>query len=87
MHTFIYRSPKKAEMYLYLADKDGFDDLDEPLKKAFGKPEFVMTLNLAKREQLARVDINNVTAALEEQGFFLQMPPKPEQLDKEFNHV
>jgi uncharacterized protein YcgL (UPF0745 family) len=87
MITFIYRSPKKAEMYLYLADKDAFDDLDESLRKVFGQPEFVMMLNLHEREQLARVDINKVIAALEEQGFFLQMPPKPEQLDKDFNHV
>ncbi len=62
-------------MYLYLTQKDKFDSVPEPLMKAFGKPEFAMQLNLAKRDRLAREDINVVKEKLQEQGYFLQMPP------------
>ena len=75
MITYIYRSPKKAEMYLYLTQKDQFDDLPEELLKAFGEPEYAMTVNLAKRDSLAREDIEVVKSSLAEKGYYLQMPP------------
>lgn len=62
-------------MYLYLTQKDKFDQVPEPLMKAFGEPEFAMQLNLAKRDRLAREDINVVKEKLQEVGYFLQMPP------------
>ena len=80
MLSFIYRSPKKEEMYLYLLDKNGFEELDDSLQKVFGTPEFVMVLDLDKRDTLARVDIQVVRTALIEQGYYLQMPPRPEDL-------
>lgn len=82
MLSFIYRSPKKDEMYLYLSAKDQFDDLDEALMKMFGTPEFVMMVNLAKRNQLARVDIRKVKAELQDKGYYLQMPPLPNPLNE-----
>lgn len=80
MLSYIYRSPKKEEMYLYLLDKDGFEELEDSLQKVFGTPEFVMVLNLDKRDTLARVDIQAVREALSDQGYYLQMPPRPEDL-------
>jgi uncharacterized protein YcgL (UPF0745 family) len=35
-------------------------------------------LDLAKRDKLAGADIQKVKQALTEQGFYLQMPPQPE---------
>ncbi|WP_196137701.1 YcgL domain-containing protein [Aliikangiella sp. G2MR2-5] len=75
MLASVYRSNKKDEMYLYLATKDDFSSVPEELLKVFGKPEFSMQLNLAKRSKLARVDIQEVTRKIEEQGYYLQMPP------------
>ncbi len=75
MITFVYRSPKKDEMYLYVLKRDDFEPVPEALLKAFGKPEFALQLNLAKRDKLAREDISEVKAKLTEQGFYLQMPP------------
>lgn len=80
MITYVFRSPKKEEMYLYLLDKDGFSDLDDALQKTFGQAEFVMMINLAKRDKLARADINKVREELSNKGYYLQMPPRPEQL-------
>jgi len=75
---WVYRSSKKDEMYLYLAREDAFDELPEPLQQLFGRPTLVMALELHPERQLAREDVTQVITALNEQGFFLQMPPKLE---------
>ena len=43
-------------------------------------PEPVMLLQLAPGRKLARADAQQVLAAIEEQGFYLQMPPTPDEL-------
>ncbi len=75
MICYIYRSPKKSEMYLYVCNRDDFTLIPEPLLKSFGNPEFSMMLNLTNRKSLAREDINTVREKLINDGFFLQMPP------------
>jgi len=72
----VYRSDKKAETYLYLADEMEFDDLPGELQERFGEPAFVMSLELSADLRLARVDVKNVLESLAEQGFYLQLPPK-----------
>jgi uncharacterized protein YcgL (UPF0745 family) len=72
----IYRSERKAETYLYLADGLAFEDLPDSLRHAFGAPAFVMRLEIGPDTRLARVDGAEVLQALEEDGFFLQLPPK-----------
>ena len=65
-------------MYLYLSREDGYDELPEPLKQRFGTPSLVMGLDLQADRKLARADTGQVLAALETQGFYLQMPPELE---------
>lgn len=72
---WIYKSPVKDEMYLYVAAEDGFDSVPEPLLRRFGKPVFVMELKLHERHKLARADVTRVMSNLKDQGFHLQMPP------------
>lgn len=72
----IYRSEKKTDTYLYLDENLEFSDLPEELRKSFGEPHFVMRLELDAGLKLARVAAENVLAALEENGFYLQLPPK-----------
>jgi hypothetical protein len=81
MLAFVYRSSKKDEMYLYVTQKDQFDKVPEALMNAFGKPQFALQVNLAKREKLAREDINRVKEKLREEGYYLQMPPPVIGLD------
>lgn len=50
----------------------------------FGKPQFVMLFNLVGEKPLKRVKNNDVLQAIEQQGFYLQMPPPPENLLKAF---
>ena len=76
----IFRSSRKEEMYLYVDRSRGLADVPEVLMKQFGEPESVMTLVLTPDRKLARVDVAEVLAAIEQQGFFLQMPPTAAEL-------
>ncbi|MES9976145.1 YcgL domain-containing protein [Candidatus Thiodiazotropha sp. LNASS1] len=73
---WIYRSPRKDEMYLYIAREDDFSCVPEALLQRFGKPVQVMEITLTEQRTLAREDIRLVMANLLSQGFHLQMPPK-----------
>jgi hypothetical protein len=76
METFIYKSRKREELYIYLANHDDFSVVPEDLMASLGKePEFVMKLTLSEERKLAREDVRKVMQNLQEKGFHLQMPP------------
>ena len=72
---WIYRSQRHQEMYLYVAQEDGFEELPEALMRHFGAPALVMQLPLNPARRLAREDVNQVMANLQTQGYHLQLPP------------
>ena len=72
---WVYRSPRKQEMYLYLAEEDAFDKVPDALLERFGQPILVIELELSPERKLAREDVNTVIANLRSQGFHLQLPP------------
>lgn len=74
----IYRSPKKMEMYLFVKHEEDLEPVPESLLKQFGKPELVMPMMLGPERTLARADSVEVIKALTEQGYYLQMPPRPD---------
>lgn len=76
INCWIYRSSRKPEMYLYLADEDAFDQLPAELMKRFGEPSLVMELALHADRPLAREDVTRVMDSLQNQGYHLQLPPK-----------
>ncbi|EHD21614.1 MULTISPECIES: YcgL domain-containing protein [Brenneria] len=80
MFCAIYRSSKRDQTYLYVEKKDDFSRVPEELMKSFGKPHLAMLLPLDGSKKLAGADIEKVKQALEEQGFYLQVPPPPESL-------
>ena len=71
----IYRSPRKDEMYLYVIKQDGLTRVPEKLQEMFGKPVHVSTLLITPERKLARADVDKVINALQDQGYYLQMPP------------
>ncbi|WP_406828162.1 YcgL domain-containing protein [Microbulbifer sp. ARAS458-1] len=71
----IYRSPRQDEMYLYVAKQDGLARVPEKLREMFGKPVHVTTLLVTPERKLARADVDKVINALQDQGYYLQMPP------------
>ena len=76
----IFRSPRKAEMYLYIDKQVGLAEVPDSLLAQFGEPESVMTLLLTPERKLARTSVAEVLESISEKGFFLQMPPTHAEL-------
>lgn len=72
---FVYASRKKPDTYVWLARRDGFDALPEPLRTMTGELRFVMELPLDEGRRLPHQDTATVLANLRSQGWHLQLPP------------
>lgn len=80
----VFRSPRREGMYLYVDKAEGLARVPEHLLTAFGTPESALVLHLKAEQKLARADATEVLDALEDPGFYLQMPPAlDEQTDTE----
>jgi uncharacterized protein YcgL (UPF0745 family) len=53
----------------------GLIDVPEALIEMFGKPELAFSLVLTPDKKLIKEDITKVLSALEDKGYFLQLPP------------
>ncbi|GHE79219.1 YcgL domain-containing protein [Thalassotalea profundi] len=78
----VYRSPKKAQTYLFVKKRDDFSEVPDELKSMFGSPILVTIINLATKTKLGLADINKVKENLLTQGYYLQLPPPEEDLLK-----
>lgn len=79
----IYKSAKKAQMYLFVKTRDDFSLVPEPLMAMFGTPTLVTLTNLATKTKLAFADLEKVKLNLNEDGYYLQLPPPQEDLLKQ----
>jgi uncharacterized protein YcgL (UPF0745 family) len=81
MKTYIYKSSRKDELYLYIAKKDDFSAVPQDLYDTMGKePIFVMEVELTAERALAREDVETVKKNLENLGYHVQMPPVVQNL-------
>ena len=80
MQTWVYRSSKKTDLYVYLAREDGLVDLPEPVLQQLGDPEFALSFDLTETRQLSCEDPVTVLHNLTTQGFHIQMPQDVESL-------
>ena len=71
----VYRSDKKEGMYMYVPKQDPFENVPEALLQTFGTPGHVMDLLLTPERTLARVDVRQVIQGIQQNGYYLQMPP------------
>ncbi|MEO0442362.1 MAG: YcgL domain-containing protein [Pseudomonadota bacterium] len=71
----IYRCSKKQGMYIYLDKDKDMGELPDALKKLTGRLELAMTLVITPAKKLAHAPAEDVLAAIDKQGFYLQMPP------------
>ena len=62
-------------MYLNVKKDTDLSSLPEALMQQFGEAAKVMDLLLHAERKLARVEVRTVLEKIEQQGFFLQMPP------------
>lgn len=79
----IYKSAKKAQMYLFVKTRDDFSLVPEQLMAMFGTPTLVTLTNLATKTKLAFADLDKVKTNLNDEGYYLQMPPPQEDLLKQ----
>lgn len=75
MQAYVYKSDRKADTYLYLAQRDAFDVLPAPLAQSLGTLQFVLEVALTADRRLAVADPQRVRDELSSRGFFLQVPP------------
>jgi uncharacterized protein YcgL (UPF0745 family) len=75
VHCFIYKSLKQEGLYLYVLRENDFADVPESLLTSIGQSELAMSLELTPKRQLARADVAQVMQQLQDQGFYVQMPP------------
>lgn len=80
MHAYVYKSPRRADTYVYLAARDDFDRVPDGLRAQLGALQFVLEVALTPERRLAREDAATVRANLAARGFHLQMPP-PDGVD------
>ncbi|WP_028487331.1 YcgL domain-containing protein [Thiomicrorhabdus chilensis] len=71
----VFKSPKKAELYLYVPQDDGLEKLPDELLVMFGEPAHVLDFELSPERKLAREDSQTVIEALQKKGYYMQMPP------------
>ena len=76
----VYRSPKKDGMYIYVPKQEPFENVPETLMQTFGTPGHVMDLLLTADRTLARVDVKQVMSGIQNNCYYLQMPPHETQL-------
>lgn len=76
MQAFVYKSLKKADAYVYLAGREDFERLPDPVRAELGELRFVLEVALVPGRRLAREDADVVRANLASRGFHLQMPPR-----------
>lgn len=71
----VYKTRRKADLYLYVDFSEDLARVPDSLLERFGPAELALSLTLSPDRQLARVDAAEVLAAIAESGYFLQMPP------------
>ena len=76
----IFKGSRNDEMYLYVDQKVGTDSVPKELLENFGTLESVLIMPLNEHKKLAREKASSVLQSIAENGYFLQMPPKPEAL-------
>ena len=77
MQAYVYKSQRKPDTFIYLARRDDFDVLPDPIKSQLGPFTFILEVALTPERRLARVDAAQVREQLAERGFFIQFPPSP----------
>lgn len=71
----VYKSSNKAQTYLYVKTNCTLDTLPEGLITLLGELTPFLTLELNASTKLAQVNVVDVINQLNENSYFLQLPP------------
>ena len=81
MQCYVYRSRRKPGSFLFLPEKDNFARVPEVLMTIFGTPEFSFDFVLdAERKLVLKLEAPEIRRVMQENGFFLQLPPNEEKI-------
>ena len=75
MQTYVYKSLRKDNTYVYLRKRDDFEVIPEAVREPLGELAFVLEFALTEQRKLAQSDPAVVRANLVAHGFHLQFPP------------
>lgn len=75
MQAYVYKSLRKADTYVFLAARDDFARVPEPVLAQLGPLEFVLDVALTPGRRLAQGNADTVRENLALRGFHLQVPP------------
>ena len=76
----VLKSQKNSDTYIFLDKNKCFSELPEGLQKSFGSHETVLEIELSPSKKLARAHAEDVLAAIESKGFYLQLPPSLKEI-------
>lgn len=80
MNCLVYRSTAREGAYLFVRSAEDLDDVPEELLARLGRLEFALELELDPQRRLARTTGAQVMSQIEDQGFYLQLPPDRDTL-------
>ncbi|GAB3510440.1 YcgL domain-containing protein [Pseudoxanthomonas daejeonensis] len=75
MQAYVYKSLRKADTYVFLATRDDFTRVPEPVRAQLGELGFVLEVMLTPGRRLAQADAAVVRTNLAARGFHIQFPP------------
>lgn len=75
MQCTVYKSSKKADLFLFVPSETAPDTLDTTILAPFGLLQMVMTLDLSADRRLALSDTATIRRHIDALGFHVQMPP------------
>ena len=75
----VFRSSRYEDMYLYVDRAEVLARVPAELLERFGRAEKAMDLLLTPERRLARADAGRVLECIRDQGYYLQLPPLPDE--------
>ncbi len=78
----VFKTPRRPNTFLFLPKDLNPEDWPEGLATIFLEPQKVLTLMLTPDQPLAMQKSTDVIRSLQTQGYFLQMPPPPDEREK-----
>lgn len=86
MQCYVYRSERKNDTYVYMKASVETTELPESVTQFMGDLTKVLEVDLSKKK-LANANVEQVMAAIETQGFYLQLPPEIDDVMREIDKL
>jgi uncharacterized protein len=75
MLCIVYKSSRRPDTYVYVAEPEALGKLPEALRQGLGALDEVLRFELSPARKLAREDASLVCANINNIGFHVQFPP------------